>query len=107
MIDVLQVTPDGASVSHSATTTSSAAVVPLPTASLAPGVDNMNLLVTNLGPDDVYIKTAASAAAAVVGTSTPVLARSQVMMRRPAHTSIAVICPTSTATVVFTPGSGS
>lgn len=106
MTKILQFTPAGDSVTLAADTSSDAATVPLPTASTIPGVDNMELLVTNLGPDHVFIKTAASAAVAVVATSTPVLAESQILIRRPAHTSIAGICPTSTATVIFTPGNG-
>lgn len=106
MSDYKRFTPNGDSVTLAADTVSDRVTVPLVTDSTVPGVDNSSLLITNLGPDHVYIKTAASSATAVVLTSLPVVAGSQILIKRNAHTSIAGICPTSTATVIFTPGDG-
>jgi hypothetical protein len=99
-------TPAGNSVTLAAATTSDRVTVPLVTDSAVPGVENLSLLITNLGPDNVYIELAASSATAVVLTSLPVIAGQYILIKRKAHTSIAGICPTSTATVVFTPGDG-
>lgn len=99
-------TPAGNSVTLAATAASSRVTVPLVTDSTVPGVENLSLLITNLGPDNVYIEIAASNATAVVLTSLPVIAGHEVLIKRKAYTSIAGICPTSTATVVFTPGDG-
>lgn len=92
----------GASVTLAATTTSgtsSATALPLPT--------NRQVLVSNAGTVAAFVQFGTSTVEALVATSLPVLAGSNLVLTLPAAvTHVAAITGTSTATVYVTVGHG-
>jgi hypothetical protein len=104
--DVRPFIQTGSTVSIAATTTSGNVAIsaPRPKAAELPGT----VRVYNAGPDMVYIGQGATAPTVTSANGTPVpVGNTEVFQLLGDTAFVGAICPTSTATVYFTPGQGS